>query len=279
MRPKNELKTLVADRNGEFKLHLFLAWGCPFCHRVYAAILITGLSPLVSITWTQNIKNSSGWKIGSGEDPLFGFTSLKEIYKNIAFEEGQKPSVPLLVDLEKRQFLSSDSMAITRLFTSGLNGRFPVKRNIAPESLINSINSCNEWLHKKINRQVYRVGFSTSQKEYEAKVEELFQALDYLEDLLACQPFLLGEQLTESDIYLFATLIRFDCVYYPLFKCSYRHIADYDALSSFMLRLRKVDHIESSFDEYLIRQHYFCSTMHVDGEERDLNPSRIIPAH
>lgn len=259
------------------KLHLYLAWGCPFCHRVYAAICITGLSSLVSITWTKNIKNSSGWKIGNGEDPLFGLTSIKEIYRKIAPEKSLKPSVPLLVDLEQRQFLSSESAEITRLFSSGLGGLFPVITNIAPEHLIDSIDSWNQWLHENINRRVYQVGFSTSQQDYEKNVGELFQALDSLEGILATQPFLLGEQLTESDLYLFATLIRFDSVYYPLFKCSYRRIVDYDALAGYMLRLREIEPIESSFDEYLIRQHYFCSTMHVGGEERILNPSRIIP--
>lgn len=273
----NALNNPVYTQGKNLKLHLYLAWACPFCHRVLAALLLAGFSQQVSITWMRTIKTVAGWEIATGDDPLFGETSLDRIYEKLAAHNSLAASVPLLVDLNSGQMLSTSSAEITRFFSTGMNGAYPVKQQLAPSKLVADINHMNQWLHENINRAVYRVGFATEQSDYEIKVNKLFYALDSLEQRLGQQPFLLGEMLTESDLYLLATLVRFDSVYYPLFRCSYRYIADYPLLSEYLSRLCAIEGIADTFNITLNKQHYYCSTMHVDGEIRDLNPSRIIP--
>tara|TARA_R110002072_G_scaffold170552_2_gene324280 strand:- start:229523 stop:230380 length:858 start_codon:yes stop_codon:yes gene_type:complete len=259
------------------KLHLYLAWPCPFCHRVFAALVISGLSEQVSITWMRTIKKTTGWEIAAGGDPLFGETTLKRIYEKLDPSESHPPSVPLLVDLISGKLLSANSAEITRYISTGMNDRFPVKQQLAPPQIIGDINNMNQWLHENINRAVYHVGFATKQSVYEIRVSELFNAIDMLDQRLGQQPFLMGDRLTECDLYLLATLVRFDPVYYPLFRCSYRHIADYPVLSDYLNRLCTMEGVADTYNISLNKQHYYCSVMHVDGEIRDLNPSRIIP--
>ena len=158
-----------------------------------------------------------------------------------------------------------------------MNGAYAVKRDLCPVDLIEAIDSMNAWLHANVNRAVYQVGFANEQADYEAKVMKLFQSMDELEARLSASPYVLGNKLTESDLYLLPTLVRFDSVYYPLFRCSIRRIADYAALTEYLARLHSINRIADTYDHALIREHYFCSIMHVNGETRDLNPSRIIP--
>jgi putative glutathione S-transferase len=242
-----------------------------------AAIVLAGLSDHVTISWMRNIKGPAGWEIAPGDDPLFGEYSLKEVYERLEPGVAHTPSVPLLVDLSSKTLLSSSSSQITRFFSRGMNGARPVCRDLSPANLIEQIDAMNEWLHNNVNRAVYEVGFAAEQGDYEKKVEQLFDSLDELERHLAQRQFLFGHELTESDLYLFATLVRFDSVYYPLFKCSYGRIADYPALSCYVEHLRSIDGVTTTYSDALIRQHYFCSVMHVGGEALDLNPSRLIP--
>lgn len=273
----NPLNNPIYTQNETLNLHLYLAWACPFCHRVLAALMLTNLREQVSITWMRNIKNTTGWEIETGDDPLFGETTLKRVFGKLEPHNSQTPSVPLLVDLNTKTLLSTSSAEITRFFSTGMNGVYRVQRQLAPSSLVEDINYLNRWLHENINRAVYRVGFATKQKDYEVKVSNLFQAIDELEKRLAKQRFLLGDRLTESDLYLLATLVRFDSVYYPLFRCSYQYIANYPVLSEYLSRLCAIEGIADTYNITLNKQHYYCSVMHVDGETRDINPSRIIP--
>lgn len=261
----------------ETRLHLYLAWGCPFCHRVFAALVLTGLTEHVSTTWVRNIKGATGWEIAPGDDPLFGELFLNGVYQLLDPDVEHVPSVPLLVDLSSKTLLSTSSSQMTRFFSRGMNGAYAVKRDLCPVELTDEIDSMNAWLHANINRAVYQVGFANEQADYEAKVMKLFQSLGELESRLAAPPYLLGNKLTESDLYLLATLVRFDSVYYPLFRCSVRRISDYEALSGYLARLQSINGIAGTYDHALIREHYYCSTMHVNGEIHDLNPSRIIP--
>lgn len=273
----NVLNNPAYSQDKKLKLHLYLAWACPFCHRVLAALVLAGLKKQLSITWMRNIKTATGWEIASGDDPLFRETTLKRVYEKLDPHNSQPASVPLLVDLNLKKVLSASSAEITRFFSSGMNGAYPVKQQLAPSMLVDNINCMNQWLHENINRAVYQVGFATEQSDYEIKVSKLFRAIDTLEQRLGKQPFLLGNKLTESDLYLLATLVRFDCVYYPLFKCSYRYIANYPVLREYLSRLCAIKGIIDTYNTTLNKQHYYCSVMHVEGEIRDLNPSRVIP--
>jgi putative glutathione S-transferase len=270
------LNTFTSIRNDR-QLHLYLAWGCPFCHRILASLAITKLDDKISITWMENIKGEAGWKMYFTEDPLFNSDSLKAVYQQLEPTVEHRYSVPLLVDKKNNLLLSTSSPEIVRYVAKGFDDAFSVAYDLIPNKLIKDIDEMNQWLHDKINRAVYLVGFATQQSDYEYKLNELFKALDELEERLKKQLFLFGNQLTESDLYLLATLERFDNIYFCLFKCSLKRIADYPALFRYHNQLRGMESLASTFQPVLTKEHYFMSTMHVLGEARELNPSKIIP--
>ena len=244
----NVLNAPVYSQGKQLKLHLYLAWACPFCHRVLAALVLAGFSEQVSITWMRNIKNATGWEIAIGDDPMFGETTLKRVYEKLDRHNSQAPSVPLLVNLNSEKLLSASSAWITRFFSTGMNGAYPVKQQLAPSLIVDDIDCMNQWINENISRAVYWVGFATAQSDYEIKVGKLFNAINKLEQRLGQQPFLLGDMLTESDLYLFATLVRFDSVYYPLFRCSYRYIANYPVLSEYLGRLCVIEGLADTYN-------------------------------
>jgi putative glutathione S-transferase len=271
-----KLNTFTSIRNNR-QLHLYLAWGCPFCHRILAALAITKLDDNISITWMENIKGEAGWKMNFIEDPLFNSDSLKAVYQQLEPTVEHRYSVPLLVDKKNNLLLSTSSPEIVRYVAKGFDDAFSVAYDLIPNKLIKEIDEMNQWLHEKINRAVYLVGFATEQSDYEYKLNKLFKTLDELEERLKKQLFLFGNQLTESDLYLLATLERFDNIYFCLFKCSLKRIADYPALFRYHNQLRGIESLASTFQPVLTKEHYFMSTMHVLGEARELNPSKVIP--
>lgn len=277
MSVKNSVGVKIPRPTLESRLHLYLAWGCPFCHRVLVALALTGLRERITYTWMRNVKGPAGWEIAPGEDPLFGEYFLQNVYERLQPGVDTVPSVPLLVDLPTKALLSSDSAQITRFIAAGMNGAYGVERELVPAHRVDRVDSMNAWLHHNINRAVYRVGFAEGQEEYERRTAGLFLSLDSLEARLAVRPYLLGDRPCESDTFLLPTLLRFDGVYYPLFRCCYRYIADYPALSDYLARMQEIDGVADTYDHNLTRLHYFCSVMHVGGEVRDLNPSRLMP--
>jgi len=121
-----------------------------------------------------------------------------------------------------------------------------------------------------VNNGVYRAGFATSQQAYEEAFDELFGELDRLEQLLGANRYLTGEYLTEADIRLFTTMIRFDAVYFGHFKCNLRRIADYPNLSNWLREIYQWPGIAETVSFEHIKNHYY-------GSHKTINPTGIVP--
>ena len=132
------------------------------------------------------------------------------------------------------------------------------------------IDVINDLVYDKINNGVYKAGFATTQAAYEAAVHPLFEALDLIDHRLAAQRFLTGDEMTEADIRLVTTLLRFDIVYVGHFKCNIRRIADYPALSAYLADLMAMDAVASTFRVDHIKNHYYRSHAWI-------NPTGVVP--
>ncbi len=139
-----------------------------------------------------------------------------------------------------------------------------------PKALQAEIDEINELVYDNINNGVYRAGFATKQAPYERAVTKLFKALDFCEERLANQRYLVGNQLTEADIRLFTTLIRFDAVYYGHFKCNLKRIIDYPNLFNYVLDIYQHENIAETVDLDYTKAHYY-------GSHDTINPMGIIP--
>jgi len=221
-----------------------------------------------------------GWVFPDDESSAFPFSTpdrynncktLRELYLKANPNYEGKFTVPLLWDLHTNEIVNNESSEIIRMLNSEFNefAEFP-ERDLYPPHLREEINHLNEWMYNSINNGVYRCGFASKQEPYEHAFKELFEALDEAEIKLKNKRFLCGDRLTEADIRLFVTLIRFDAVYYTHFKTNLRKISDYPSLSAYVRDIYQIPPINETIDIPQIKQHYF-------GSHPKVNPYLIVP--
>ncbi|KAK8199755.1 glutathione transferase [Phyllosticta capitalensis] len=215
--------------------------GCPWAHRTIVTRQLKGLENIIQLVKLDGMEigPGKGWCFtgqngGPQQDPLYGFKYLRQFYtKADATYEG-RVTVPMLWDKKTETIVSNESSDIIRMFYSAFDELLPVElreetkgdAGLYPPSLRPSIDALNEWVYNGINNGVYKVGFAASQAAYDANIGSLFESLDRLEAHLASSPgpYLFGANITEADIRLFPTIVRFDVAYHTLFKCNIKMI-------------------------------------------------------
>ncbi len=179
-------------------------------------------------------------------------------------------TVPVLWDKKLKRIVSNESAEIIRMFNSAFDGITGNDLDFYPAPLRNEIDALNERIYPAVNNGVYRAGFATSQQAYEQAFDEVFAELDHLEQLLGANRYLSGEYLTEADVRLFTTMIRFDAVYHGHFKCNLRRIADYPNLSNWLREMYQWPGIAETVDFQHIKHHYY-------GSHKTINPTGVVP--
>lgn len=271
----------VADR-----YHLYISYACPWASRCYAFLKLKGLEHAIGLTvtkpkWerTREGEDHFGWVFpstpdeepGAQPDPLNGVKSIRELYELAVPGYSGKYTVPVLWDKEKKTIVNNESAEIVQMFNSEFDhlAKHP-DRDFFPSHLRGSIEEVNGWTYNSINNGVYRCGFAKQQKPYDEAVKELFDGLDRCEDILGKQRYICGNVLTESDIRLFVTLIRFDEVYVVHFKCNKRLIREYPNLFNYTKDIYQIPGILDTVNMYHIKKHYY-------GSHPSINPYGIIP--
>ena len=257
---------ITADGSSDFKAqtgryHLYLAHWCPWAYRATIFRKLKGLEDVVSVSIASSSQKEQGWKFVDGEegcipDTVNGKVHLHEIYTLADPDFTGRPTVPTLWDKERQTIVSNESADIIRMLNSAFCSLVPDTTDYYPHALRNEIDTVNAQIYETLNDGVYRTGFAKSQSAYEASVAKVFATLDQLETRLAHQRYLCGDQITEADWRLFPTLIRFDLVYYMLFKCAHKRIVEYPNLWNYTLELyqhpgiadiARLDHIKTGY--------------------------------
>ena len=212
------------------RYHLFVNAGCPWAYRTILYRSVKRLDELISISYTRPAAGVEGWTFGDAED-LLGAVHMHDVYTAADSNFTGRCTVPVLWDKQTHTIVNNESADIIRMFNSAFDG-FPgvSSTDYYPPNLRQEINSLNERIYTSVNNGVYRCGFAASQSAYDAAFEALFETLDDLDEGLATQEYLCGDQITEADWRLFATLVRFDLAYHGQFKCNRQMIKDYDNL-------------------------------------------------
>ena len=156
------------------------------------------------------------------------------------------------------------------MFNSAFDGVGATPGDYYPAPLRAQIDDLNTRIYREVNNGVYRAGFATTQAAYEEAVVTLFEALDWLEGRLSESCFLTGDRLTEADIRLFTTLVRFDVVYHGHFKCNLRRVADYPALWRFVREIYNLPNVSETVNLHHIKHHYYES-------HTTINPTGVVP--
>jgi len=258
--------------------HLYAAYACPFAHRPLLARAIMGLEDFVSISICHSQKNNDiGWHFeGDYKDYMYGKSTLAEVILHTNPDYTGKVTTPILLDKKTNKIVSMDSMKITRLFHDTLATRSDV--DLFPTRVRKDIDKLNAIIAADVNAGVYKCAFATSQDSYLSALRTLFSTLDKLEERLALQPdekpFLFGSQPVESDLFLFPSLLRFDDVYYTLFKTNMRAAREYPALTRSARAMFAILGVASTIDMPNTMDHYWRS----DSFAAICNPSKLIPS-
>ena len=213
---------------------------------------------------------------GATADTINGESSLEGVY-NRAFlgwsESRRIGTVPVLWDRQHSTIVNNESREIIRMFDAFASAGMGNGTSLCPIELRDEIDAMIDSNYEPVNNGVYKSGFARTQAAYDEAVTALFARLDELELQLEGREWLVGEgrgQLTEADICLFPTLVRFDLVYVVHFKCNLRRIIDYPNLQSFVERMIDLPGVKETCHWHHIKAHYFWS-------HQNLNPYRIIP--
>ncbi|KIC39955.1 glutathionyl-hydroquinone reductase YqjG [Ruegeria sp. ANG-R] len=259
------------------RYHLYVSHACPWAHRTLIFRALKGLSDHISVSVVHPDMLDKGWTFevddyGATGDKLFGHDFAHQIYTRADPDYSGRVTVPILWDKVEKTIVSNESSEIIRMFNSAFNGITGNSDDYWPEAMRDAIEEVNARIYSDINNGVYKCGFATSQQAYDAAIGPLFDTLDWLEDRLARNRYLMGDRVTEADWRLFTTLIRFDPVYHLHFKCNRRRLVDYPNLWAYTRELYQWPGVAETVNMNHIVRHYHYS-------HDSINPHRIIPVN
>ncbi|WP_081803547.1 glutathione S-transferase C-terminal domain-containing protein [Halotalea alkalilenta] len=251
------------------RYHLYAALICPWASRTLIARKLKGLEAILPVTIVEPELTDQGWHFAS-PDPVTGASHLHTLYTRADARYTGRATVPVLWDKQRQTIVNNESSDILRMLNDGFGALADDGLDLYPQALRKRIDEFNDWLYPRFNNGVYRAGFATTQGAYEEACAGVFDALDTIESKLAdTSAFLFGERLTESDVRLFVTLVRFDAAYHGLFKCNLKRIADYPRLSAYLERVYRVPGVSETVDIDHIKRGYYSI--------KALNPNGIVP--
>ncbi len=259
------------------RYHLYVSLACPWAHRTMIMRAFKGLQDAIDLSVVHPDMLSQGWQFFGPTldssapvgDDLANRQYLHQLYTSVQANYSGRVTVPVLFDRQTGQIVNNESSEILRIFNQGFDGTGLAneQHDYYPEPLRQAIDEVNELVYHQVNNGVYKAGFATSQQVYEQEVQSLFAALDQLEQRLTGQEWLVGNQLTEADIRLFTTLVRFDAVYHGHFKCNWRTLASYANLQSFVERFYALPGVAATTDMVHIKRHYYFSHQQINGSQ------------
>lgn len=256
------------------RYHLYVALICPWASRTLMARKLKGLEGVISVSVVEPMLTDHGWRFGdypgADRDVVNGATHLHELYTRSDPQMTGRATVPVLWDRNRATIVNNESADIVRMFNSGFGPLAKGAIDLRPQDLASAIDALNDQIYPRLNNGVYRAGFATTQVAYDEAYDEVFATLDDLESRLSDgRQFLFGPRLTETDIRLFVTLVRFDAAYHGLFKCNRQRIADYPHLSRYLVRVLAIEGIRETVNIDHIKRGYYAI--------KALNPTQIVP--
>jgi putative glutathione S-transferase len=257
------------------RYHLYASLACPWAHRTLIVRALKGLEDAIPVSIVNPLMLENGWTFdpdpGVVPDPVFGARYLYEVYRNVLPNYSGRVTVPVLYDRRERTIVNNESGEILRMLNSAFDAfATSALHDLYPAEHRAEIDEVNARIYRTVNNGVYAAGFATAQAAYDRAATALFETLDALDARLAQRAWLVGDAMTEADIRLFTTLLRFDAVYHGHFKCNLRRLVDYEHLWRYARRIYQLPYVAGTVSFAHIKEHYYRS-------HRAINPSGIVP--
>lgn len=256
------------------RYRLVAARACPWANRTLIVRRLLGLEDVLSVGMPGPTHDADSWVFDldpDGVDPVLKIHKLKDAYEKRTPGYPRGITVPAIVEIETGMVITNHFDQITRDFSSEWR---EYHREGAPDlwpaDKLDEMEKVMKRIYTEVNNGVYRCGFAGSQEAYDSAYERLWTALDWLEERLTGQRYLMGDSITEADVRLFTTLVRFDPVYHGHFKCNRNKLSEMPALWGYARDLFQTPGFGDTIDFQQIKEHYYI--VHTD-----LNPSQIVP--
>jgi putative glutathione S-transferase len=256
------------------RYHLYVSYACPWAHRTLITRKLLGLEDVIGVDVVDPWRGEDGWRFfpdkdGCTPDTVNGAEYLRELYLMADENYTGRVTVPVLWDKNRDTIVNNESREIMRILDTRFEG-YANDDTLLPDGKEEEVDRVLDEIYPSINNGVYRAGFAESQAAYDEAVKELFEALSHWDDVLAEQRYLIGEKMTEADVAMFTTLVRFDEVYHTHFNCNVCRIVDYDNLWGYVRDVYQTEGVEQTVDISHIKEHYYTT-------HHDLNPKEIVP--
>ena len=257
------------------RYHIYISHACQWAHRTLIFRVLKNLEDHISVDVVHPEMLENGWAFDTKfsdttGDSLYGKEFLSEIYTQAKSNITCRVTVPILLDKKSKKIVSNESADIIRIFNSSFDKITGNTEDFWPKNLQKEIEPINKRIYETLNNGVYRAGFATSQSSYDEAVTKLFDTMEWLEEILSNNRFLLGDRVTEADWRLFPTLARFDSVYHFHFKCNRKRLIDYKNLWAYTRDLYQTFGISKTVHLNHAIRHYYYS-------HASINHHQIIP--
>jgi Predicted glutathione S-transferase len=257
------------------RYHLYVAYACPWAHRALIMRKLKGLERIISLSVVSPFMLDDGWTFkndfpGVEYDTVLDKTYLRDVYTAADPTFSGRVTVPVLLDKKTKKIVNNESSEVIRIMNEAFNDITGNSEDFYPREFRTEIDYWNNEIYENVNNGVYKAGFAQTQDAYDEAAKKLFKTLDQVDERLSGRNFLMGAKLTEADIRLYTTLVRFDPVYYVHFKCNRRMIREYRNLSRYLHNLYEMDAFKATTKFDHIKTHYYVS-------QKQINPFQIVP--
>lgn len=257
------------------RYHLYVSLACPWAHRTLIFRQLKDLADHIGVSVVHPDMFDDGWTFetdydGATGDRLLGHDFMRQVYLAADPNVTTRVTVPVLWDKKTGTIVSNESSEIIRMFNSAFNELTGNTQDFWPGEMRDEIEAVNARIYDTLNNGVYKSGFATTQLAYDEAVAALFDTMDWIEDRLASNRYLLGDRLTEADWRLFTTLVRFDPVYHGHFKCNRNRLVDFPNMWAYTRELYQYPGVAQTVNFDHITRHYYAS-------HRSINPHGIVP--
>jgi putative glutathione S-transferase len=256
------------------RYRLVVSRACPWASRLVIVRRLLGLEDAISIAFAAPTHDASSWNFDldpGGVDPVLGIHKLQEAYFRRVPNYPKGITVPAIVDVPSGKVVTNDFVPMSLdLSSEWTEHQRPGAPDLYPEAFRDEMEAVMAPIYTEVNNGVYRCGFAGSQQAYEDAFERLFAQLDVVSERLRSRRYLVGDHITEADIRLFTTLVRFDAVYHGHFKCNRQKLSEMTVLWAYARDLFQTPGFGDTVDFNQIKAHYY-------RVHRDVNPTGIVP--